>query len=67
MWLKIFKGRPDLEQLVIDIVNHVSSGVQMLDAFVELSKKMETELWDPAAGALEQLCEVLERFLQSYR
>jgi len=67
VWLKIFQGRRDPEQLVIDIVYNFSGSVQMPSAFMELGEKMVTEFWDPIEGALEQSCQVLERFLKTYR
>ena len=65
--LKIFKGRPDFEQLVSGIVHNISTGAPMPEKLMQLAENMEKELWDSVDSAFELLCLVLERFLQTYR
>jgi len=59
--LKIFKGRPQLEDLVCDIVDSVSNNMKISDGLIQQARDMEDEIWgqsniDPVHEILETLC-----------
>ncbi len=60
--LKIFKGRPNLEDAVCDIVDNVSGGIPMAAKVMQSADYMARELFDkePSFG------ELLERLLDTY-
>jgi hypothetical protein len=60
--LKIFKGRPNLEDAVCDIVDNVSGGIPMAAKVMQSADDMARELFDkePSFG------ELLERLLDTY-
>ena len=59
--LKIFKGRPQLEDLVCEIVDSVSNNMKISDGLIQQARDMEDEIWgqsniDPVHEILETLC-----------
>ena len=63
--LKIFMGRPDLEDVICSIVDNVSTGTPISDALIEGSASLDRELWGQDDNAA--LRHMFEKLLQIYR